>query len=104
MPIDFVGDWCYESEENNKTSYALPSWTEGGHCTKILSVNQYGFYGEGRNCEPVRLKLSKDTAPSGTAYTAIVTASCQPDGPVTAGKIQVFEFVRYKGHLTVTAK
>ena len=48
MPINFIGEWCYSSQENKTTSYTLPSWTEDGHCTKILSIDQYGFYGEGR--------------------------------------------------------
>src|SRR5262245_53484923 len=63
MPINFVGDWCHSSLEKNTTWYTLPSWTEGGHCTKILSINQYLFYGEGRHCEPVNMRLTKDTAP-----------------------------------------
>jgi uncharacterized protein YecT (DUF1311 family) len=104
IPINFVGDWCYTSQENKTTSYVLPSWTEDGHCTKILSINQYSFYGEGQHCEPVILRLTTDTAPSGTAYMATVTALCQPDGPVTAGKLQTFEFNRYKGNLTVTTE
>jgi len=104
MSINFVGDWCYASQENKTTSYTLPSWTEDGHCTKILSIDQYGFYGEGRNCGPVSVRLSEDTAPSGTAYIAMVTARCQPDGPVTAGTLQSFKFNRYKGSLTVTVK
>ena len=104
MPIDFVGDWCFSSVEDKTTEYKLPSWIEDGHCTKILSINQYGFHGEGRSCEPVNLRLSKNTAPSGTAYTAVVTARCQKDGLVTAGVLQTFEFLRYKGTLTVTIK
>ena len=40
--------------------------------------------------------VSHNTAPSGTAYIAMVTARCQPDGPVTAGTLQNFEFNRYK--------
>lgn len=104
MPIHFVGDWCFESEDAATTTYALPSWTEGGVCTKILSVNEYRFYGQGNNCDPLDVSLKKDTAPSGTAYVARVTASCQPDGPVVAGKRQLFVFERYKGHLSVTKK
>jgi hypothetical protein len=104
LSINFVGDWCYASQDKNTTSYTLPSWTEGGICTKILSIDENGFHGEGRSCEPVKIGLKKNTAPSGTAYTATVTASCQPDGPVTLGKIQNFEFNRYKGNLTVTTK
>jgi hypothetical protein len=104
MPIQFIGEWCYSSQENNTTYYKLPSWTEDGRCTKILSIDEYGFYGEGRHCEPMNVRLTKDTAPSGTAFTAMVTARCQPDGPVTAGKVQSFEFNRYKGNLDVTTK
>jgi hypothetical protein len=104
IPINFVGDWCYTSRENKTTWYVLPSWTEDGHCTKILSINQYGFYGEGKHCEPVNMRFTKNTAPSGTGYTAMVTARCQPDGPVTAGVLQTFEFYRYKGNLSVTTK
>ena len=48
--------------------------------------------------------VSHNTAPSGTAYIAMVTARCQPDGPVTAGTLQNFEFNRYKNNLTVTIK
>jgi hypothetical protein len=104
MPIDFVGDWCFSSVDGGTTEYKLPSWIEDGHCTKILSINQYGFYGEGRSCDPVNLRLSKDVAQSGTAYKAVITASCQKDGPVTGGTRQTFEFLRYKGTLTVTTK
>jgi hypothetical protein len=120
MPINFIGDWCYSSQENKTTSYTLPSWTDDGRCTKILSIDQYGFigkgrdlwdpgatspeYGEGWHCEPVNMRLTKDTAPSGTTYIAMVTARCQPDGAVTAGKLQTFEFNRYKGNLWVTTK
>ncbi len=104
MPINFIGDWCYSSQENKTTSYTLPSWTRDSRCTKILSIDQHGFFGEDRHCEPVNMRLTKDTAPSGTAYVATVTARCQPDGPVTAGKLQIFEFKRYKGNLTVTTK
>ena len=106
MSIHFVGDWCYEQVEDKTTTYTLPSWTEDGQCTKskILSIAEDVFYGEGRHCDPVKIRYSQKTAPSGTAYTALVTASCEADGPVTGGKLQTFEFYRYKGHLTVTTK
>ena len=104
LSINFVGDWCYASQEKNVTSYTLPSWTEGGICTKILSIDENGFHGEGRSCDPTNISLKKNTAPSGTAYIATVTASCQADGPIVPGKIQTFEFNRYKGNLTVTTK
>jgi hypothetical protein len=104
LSINFVGDWCYASQEKNTISYTLPSWTEGGICTKILSIDENGFHRQGRSCEPVKIGLKKITVPSGTSYIATVTASCQADGPVTAGKLQNFEFNRYKGNLTVTEK
>jgi hypothetical protein len=107
MPIDFVGDWCFESRDAGTTTYALPSWTQGGHCTDILSVDKYGFYfrAEKNYCMPVAMRLSKKTAPSGTAYMATITANCSPDGPVTMeGSQRKLDFYRYKGHLTVSAK
>jgi hypothetical protein len=104
MPIDFVGDWCFDSQDKNRSWYTLPSWTTDGHCTKILSVNKYGFYGESRHCEPLKMRLEKSVAPSGIGYTATITARCQPDGPVTAGELQTFEFYRYKGNFSVIVK
>lgn len=86
--------------------YTLPSWTDGGKCTDILSINKYGFYfnREQIQCEPVSMRLGNDTAPSGITYTATVTANCQPDGSVTERKLRTFEFSRYKGNLTITTK
>ena len=48
--------------------------------SSLLSLN--------RHCEPVNMRLTRETAPSGTGYTAIITARCQPDGPVTAGVLR----------------
>jgi hypothetical protein len=108
MTIDFVGDWCLSSQDAPSAAYKLPSWTENGHCTNILSIGKYSFYftDNKKFCEPVKVQLSKDTAPSGTTYIAVVTARCQFDGPVTAtsGWLQVFEFNRYKGNLDLTVK
>jgi hypothetical protein len=104
MPISLIGEWCYESQEGKTTSYTLPSWTKGGVCTKILSIDQEVFYGEHRNCDPVNIRQTKKVAPAGTAYTVMVTAVCQPDGPVVEGQRQTLEFYRYKGRLTVTTK
>jgi hypothetical protein len=104
MTINFVGDWCYESQEDSTTSYTRPSWTEGGRCTKILSIDEYVFYGEGRTCDLVNIRVTKKVAPAGTAYTALVTAHCQPNGPVVQGTRETLEFYRYKGRLTVTKK
>jgi hypothetical protein len=106
MPIDFVGDWCFQSQDAANTAYTLPSWTEEGHCTGILSIDKYGFYfvSKARYCEPLNMELGKHVAPSGTEYSATVTARCHPDGPVTAGEVQSFKFSRYKGNLSVTTK
>jgi hypothetical protein len=107
MPIEFVGEWCFSSQENKTTEYNLPSWIEDGHCTKIISIDQYGFYDDVKNCRPVSMRLTHDTAPSGTEYMATFTARCNPNGEVTtatAGVLQTFEFGRYKGNLTVTIK
>jgi hypothetical protein len=104
MPIDFVGDWCFDYRENNTTNYQLPSWrAEDAGCTKdkILSVNKWGFYYEQINCDPVRIQVSKDTAPSGTSYTAVIVARCIPDGPALQGILQTFKFDRYKGNMSV---
>jgi hypothetical protein len=102
MPIDFVGDWC--RDDATSTSYVRPSWTEDGHCKNILSIDKYGFNSENKHCQPVKIQVGKDTAPSGTTYTAKVTARCQPDGPVTADELRTFEFSRYRGNLNVTTK
>src|SRR6266478_667181 len=64
MPINFIGEWCYSSQENKTTSYTLPSWTEDGRCTKILSIEQYGFVGDGRHCAPVNMRLPVYFRPS----------------------------------------
>lgn len=106
MPIDFIGDWCSPFRNKGTSTYMLPSWTDEGKCTDILSINKYGFHfnSDQIHCEPLNMRLGTDTAPSGTAYTATFTARCQPDGPVTAGKLRTFEFSRYKGNLTITTK
>jgi hypothetical protein len=97
MTIDFVGDWCFDSQDKNVSWYKLPSWTEGGHCTKILSIQKYGFYGEKRHCEPVKMRPEKSVAPSGTGYIATITARCQPDGPVTAGRASDLRVLSLQG-------
>jgi hypothetical protein len=71
MTIDFVGEWCFDSQDKNVSWYKLPSWTEGGHCTEILSINKYGFYGENRHCEPVKMRLERSVAPSGALGTPL---------------------------------
>jgi hypothetical protein len=78
MPIDFVGDWCFSSREQNTTWYTLPSWTEDGHCTDILSINKYGFYYANWLCDPVNMRLKKSTGRSDTEYTAIALLAANP--------------------------
>lgn len=104
MPMPFIGEWCFSSQEGKTISYTLPSWTEGGLCKTILSIHQYGFYARGRNCEPAMIRQKSDCAPSGCALIARVVARCRSDGPVTAGKPKTLEFSRYKGNLSVTSK
>ena len=107
VPIHFVGDWCFSSLDSQTTFYKLPSWIEDGHCTKILSINQsaFTFHDNDRYCEPVNTQLTQINGQSGTQYWAVVTARCQPEGTLTAGGVlQTFEFVRYKGNLTVKEK
>jgi hypothetical protein len=104
MPIMFVGDWCYDWLKDRTTNYTLPSWTEGGLCKNILSINPWGFYSKGWHCEPIKVREKKDCAPSGCGYDSVVVASCQPDGPVTSGARKQFQFSRYKGNLLVTEK
>lgn len=106
IPINFVGDWCFSLREGRQTDYMLPSWTEDGHCTQILSISEFGFYFTDLkiSCGAQNIRVSRDTAPSGTTYTAKISARCQADGPVTAGKLQNYELRRYKGSLNVTAK
>jgi hypothetical protein len=104
MPINFIGEWCLTSRVDTVTLYALPGWIENRGCTKILSIQQNGFFTEGRHCEPVNMRLRRELGPTSIAYIATITARCQPDGPVTAGTLQTFEFNRNKGNLMVTAK
>ena len=78
MPIEFVGQWCSaDSDGSEGMNYRLPSWMgDNEKCTDILQIDQYGFsYGD-NNCHPLSMRLKKDRAPSGTAYTATLTALC----------------------------
>src|SRR5262245_60038519 len=104
MPIMLVGDWCYGSIENKTTHYTLRSWTDGGLCKKILSINPWTFYFDSWNCEPLQVRQKKDCAPSGCAFEVLVVARCQSGGPATNGTRKLFEFSRYKGNLYITEK
>ena len=108
MPIDFVGDWCSPRRDNGRIDYKLPSWTDDGKCTDILSVDKLGFYfaDQKKTCTPVNLRVKEDKGPSGTAYFATISARCITDGVVTTGqegKVQTFDFKRYKGSLLIKA-
>jgi hypothetical protein len=105
MSADFVGDWCFGDgydSQTKETNYRLPSWTQDG-CdkTKILSIGRYGFtfnYWD-LDCGVVSVRYTKDTAPSGTAFIAKVTAKCLRNAQNP--KTKTFEFNRYKGNLYV---
>jgi hypothetical protein len=109
MPIDFVGEWCSPSTSERKTKYTLPSWTEEGKCVDILSVEKWGFtFSEkegGKTCVPTTIRTKVETASFGTAYSAMINASCLKGGIVTSGSgtPQTFNFQRYKGSLTIDA-
>jgi len=107
MSTDFVGDWCFGDgydAQTKETNYRLPSWTEDGQCdkTKILSIAKYGFRLEYWDVyrDVVSARHTSNTASSGTAYTAKVTASCSRSGNWTP-TVKTFEFNRYKGNLYV---
>ena len=77
MPINFIGEWCNPTTFEGKTNYMLPSWSEDHKCNEIMSIDQYGFAfnmgGEKETyCEPVNIRTSHDTAPSGTTYMATI--------------------------------
>ncbi len=109
MPIDFVGEWCSPSTFEGKTKYTLPSWTDEGKCTDILSIEKWGFTFNakegGKTCIPTTIRTKAATASSGTAYSATINARCLKDGVMTSGSgtPQTFDFQRYKGSLTINA-
>jgi hypothetical protein len=81
MTIDFVGDWCFDNEDAQGAYYKLPSWIEG-QCKNILSINKwaFSFTDDDLFCQPVAIKTSSDTAPSGTNYDMMVSARCWRSG------------------------
>jgi hypothetical protein len=106
MPIYFVGEWCSTPnlpKDDPTTNYQLPSWAlaDGGKCNGIFSVTPWSFDSDQSDggCMPVAIRLSQDTAPSGTGYSATITASCLQGG---AARLLTFKFKRYKGNLYVT--
>jgi hypothetical protein len=59
MPIDFVGEWCTPSKDGNSAEYTLPSWTDDGKCTEILSVEKWGFSFNDQTCIPADIRTSR---------------------------------------------
>jgi hypothetical protein len=109
MPIDFVGEWCTPTKDGNTTEYTLPSWTNEGKCTEILSVDRWGFaFNMGGEkeiyCSPESIRTKQDTAPSGTAYLATILATCAAGDTLDRKSHRTYEFKRYKGRLTIEAK
>ena len=109
MPIDFVGEWCSPTRDGNTTNYTLPSWTDDRKCNEILSIDKWGFVfnlgGEKETyCNPDAIRTKQDTAPSGTAYFVMISASCSLGSAPDRKNHRTFELSRYKGNLTVTAK
>ena len=112
MPDVLINEWCSNSDippEKNKggvkTEYRLPSWTTDGHCTDILAITPWDFWQGDLSCDPIKVRIKEDTAPSGTAYDITVTARCQRNGPQGAPMTTTFEtfrFERYKGSMSVT--
>lgn len=110
MPIDFIGEWCTPQVSDSAMAYTLPSWTEGGKCTDILSVEKWGFTfndaNQAKTCLPNSVRLKSNSASSGTAYIATISAHCVRDGIAApgSGTLQTFEFQRYKGRLTIKSR
>ena len=75
-------------------------------CNEIMSIDQYGFAfnmgGEKETyCEPVNIRTSHDTAPSGTTYMATIAASCYVGSNPNQKTRRTFEFERYKGNIYI---
>lgn len=109
MPIDFIGEWCTPSKDGDTTTYTLPSWTEDHKCTEILSIDQWGFaFNMGGEkeiyCDPESIRTKQDTAPSGTAYFATISASCYEGTAPDRKSHRTYEFERYKGNLMIKSK
>ncbi|MDO9297328.1 hypothetical protein [Bradyrhizobium sp.] len=110
MPIDFVGEWCNGETFEGQTNWKLPSWLDEDErkCTNILSVTKYDFSMEidkkSFYCLPVAIRLKEDTAPSGTAYLATISAHCTTGQETGRGKPATFEFQRYKGNIYIKQK
>ena len=109
MPIEFVGEWCAPNKNGDTTTYTLPSWTEDRKCTEILSIDKWSFVfnlgGEKETyCTPESIRLRHDTAPSGTAYMATVSASCALGDTPNRTSRRTYEFERYKGSIMVKTR
>jgi hypothetical protein len=110
MPIDFVGEWCNGETFEGQTNWKLPSWLDEDDrkCTDILSVTKYDFSmvidKKTFYCLPDAIRLREDTAPSGTAYMATISARCTTGQETGRGKPVTFEFQRYKGNIYIKQK
>jgi hypothetical protein len=106
MPTDFIGEWCAPTRDGNTANYTLPSWTEDRKCTEILSIDQWNFVfnlgGDKETyCDPKTVRTKRDTAPSGTVYSATVSADCYDGMIANRHTLRTFEFFRYKGNMTI---
>ena len=112
MPIEFVGEWCNGSTYEGEVNWTLPSWVEesvnDGKCGNILSVTSYGFSmvidKKSYDCMPDTIRQSQDTAPSGTAYLATISAHCRIGDEQGRGQPATFAFHRYKGNIYIKPK
>ncbi|WP_315806869.1 MULTISPECIES: hypothetical protein [unclassified Bradyrhizobium] len=109
MPIDFIGEWCTPLKDGDTTTYTLPSWTEDHKCEEILSIDQWEFvFNMGGDieiyCDSERIRTRQDTAPSGTAYFATISANCREGLNPNRKSHRTYEFERYKGSLMIKSK
>src|SRR5438045_3204845 len=109
MPPEFINEWCFEHQENNRvTWYQTPSAT-AGTCTKILIIDTLGFRPDDHtDCAPQTVKVTQDVAHSGTAYTANIRAKCDSythhadSDDTVVSTLRNYELVRYKASLSFT--
>jgi len=106
MPIDFIGEWCSPSTDGDTTTYTLPSWTEDHKCVEILSIDQWTFaFNMGGDkefyCDPENIRTKQDAAPSGTAYFAVISASCYEGTSPNRKSHRTYDIERYKGRLMI---
>jgi hypothetical protein len=108
MPVEFINEWCRSPGQDRgatEIDYTAPSWS-GGTCTGVLVIDQWGFWFQDQEwyCDPVKVRTTKDVAPSGVSYTATVAARCYPGAQLAKTTTKTYVFSRYKGGLTVVVK